>query len=136
MLNSSAVTDNRARTLGGGIFNTGGGTVTSSSSTVKHNPTRRLQRLLARPGPAAVDQKTPPLHGPASGRNRAAVGDVGGASHTFTGTYHIAGGTSQYQSASGSGTATTSDNGAGQVTSSKEKGTIHYFSGDNDSSGT
>jgi hypothetical protein len=49
-----------------------------------------------------------------------------GASHTFTGTYTITGGSGRFSGATGSGSVRTTDDGAGNVTSSHEWGTITY----------
>jgi hypothetical protein len=49
-----------------------------------------------------------------------------GATHTFSGTYQITGGSGRFQGATGSGTVQSADNGQGQVTSSQESGTISY----------
>ena len=49
-----------------------------------------------------------------------------GASHTFTGTYTITGGSGRFTGATGSGSVRTTDDGAGNVTSSHEWGTITY----------
>lgn len=49
-----------------------------------------------------------------------------GASHTFTGTYTITGGSGRFSGASGSGSVRSTDDGAGNITSSHEWGTITY----------
>jgi hypothetical protein len=49
-----------------------------------------------------------------------------GASHTFSGTYVITGGSGQFAGATGSGTAASQDNGGATITSATENGTISY----------
>ncbi|MHB8397925.1 MAG: hypothetical protein ACYDCI_03220 [Candidatus Limnocylindrales bacterium] len=53
-------------------------------------------------------------------------GTAAGASHTFSGTYRITGGSGRFHGATGSGAVQTADNGQGQVISSQESGTISY----------
>jgi hypothetical protein len=53
-------------------------------------------------------------------------GTAAGATHTFSGTYQITGGTGRFLGTTGSGTVNSADNGAGQVTSSQESGTLIY----------
>lgn len=54
------------------------------------------------------------------------AGTQAGAPHTFTGTYVITGGSGQFAGASGSGTATSVDNGGATITSATENGRIKY----------
>lgn len=49
-----------------------------------------------------------------------------GAAHTFTGSYQVTGGSGRFSGATGSGSVRSADDGAGNVTSSHEWGTISY----------